>query len=114
MEFKLNIYKGKDVEKTYTCHDFELRTGMCEDLVDVVDIELMVKAQQGELTDAEAIKIVPMMMKVQKHHKSIMKQVFPQLTDAEYKRTSTKEVNAIVWQIVGYVFKELMMVAEKN
>lgn len=114
MEFKLNVYKGKDIEKTYTCHDFELRTGLCEDLMDIVDFETMVKANQGNISDAEAMAMIPMMLKIQKHHKPIMKQVFPQLTDDEYERTKTKEINTIVWQIVGYAFQELMMVAEKN
>lgn len=39
MELKLNIYKDKQVEKTYTANDFMLMTGTCEDILCLVDID---------------------------------------------------------------------------
>ena len=39
MELKLDIYNGREIEKTYISTDFRLMTGTCEDLLKLVDVD---------------------------------------------------------------------------
>ena len=112
MELKLNIYKGKEIEKTYTADDFRLMTGTCEDLLNMIDMDMFSKLDG--LSDEEAIKALSMIVGVFKQFKPIMKDIFPELTDDEYKRTDMKEVSAIAWHVIQYTFGQLFNVASKN
>lgn len=112
MELKLNIYKGKDIEKTYITDDFRVTTGVCEDIMNVIDLEEFMKLDGA--TEEEALKFLPSMIGLSKHFNPIMKQVFPELTDDEYKRTDLSEVSSIAWEIVMYTITQLFNVASKN
>lgn len=112
MELKLNIYNGKEIEKTYTAQDFRLTTGVCEDILNVIDIDQFVNLT--DLSDEDALKLLPTMMKLAKQFNPIMKEVFPELTDDEYKRTDMGEVSAVAWQIIMYTIGQLFNVSGKN
>lgn len=112
MELKLNIYNGNEIEKTYITQDFRLSTGVCEDIINVIDIEQF--ANLNNLSDEDALKLLPTMMKLAKQFNPIMKQVFPELTDDEYKRTDMSEVSAVAWQVIMYTITQLFNVSSKN
>lgn len=112
MELKLNVYKGKEIEKTYTTDDFRLMTGTCEDLLNIIDMDMFSKLDG--MTNDEAIKALSMFVGVFKQFKPIMKDIFPDLTDDEYNRTEMKEVSAIAWHVIQYTFGQLFNVASKN
>lgn len=114
MELKLNIYDGKKVEKTYTANDFTLMTGVCEDILNIVDID---KLTSGKLDNtALGIEVVKIVAKSFSKFKPFLQDVFDGLTDEEYRRTSIKEVAAVVFAIVKYTISELYDVGgtEKN
>ena len=59
MELKLNIYKGAKVIKTYRTEEFTLTTGICEDILNEVDIDNLigVKKLSNESLGFEIMKI---------------------------------------------------------
>ncbi len=110
MEFKLNVYNGKTIEKTYTANDFSLMTGTCEDILNTIQIDKLAIAD----TDTPSVEFLTMFMGLFKQFNPIMKQVFDGLTDDEYKRTHMDEVANISWKIIMYTLTTLFSVSEKN
>lgn len=108
MELKLNIYDGKKIVKTYVANDFNLMTGVCEDIINIIDIDKLTGGNLDEKTlGIEVIKIVA---KSFSKFKPFLQDVFDGLTDDEYRHTSIKEVAAIVLSIVQYTVTELFNV----
>lgn len=112
MELKLNIYNGNDIVKTYTVQDFRLKTGVCEDILDIVEIDKFSNLQN--LSDDEALQLIPMLLKFSKQFKPIMLQVFPELTEEEYRNTDMSEVAGVAWGIIMHTISSLFNISEKN
>lgn len=107
-KLKLNIYNGKNVVKTYEAEDFTLMTGTCEDIINMVDID---KLTSGKLDNqALGIEVVKVVAKSFSKFRPFLQDVFEGLTDEEYRRTSIKEVAAVVISIVQYTVGELFNV----
>lgn len=111
MEFKLNIYDGKEIEKTYIANDFALMTGTAEDILKLVDIDKLSGSLDDEKAMMEVLKIV---MKAFNEFNPMMKQVFDGLTDEEYRRTRIVDVAKVVMDAVKYTFAELFNASGKN
>lgn len=108
MELKLNIYDGNKIVKTYEANDFTLTTGVCEDIINTVDID---KLTSKKLNDKElGIEVIKVVAKSFSKFKPFLQDVFDGLTDDEYRRTSIKEVASIVVTIVQYTVGELFNV----
>lgn len=112
MELKLNIYDNKGIMKTYTVQDFRLKTGVCEDILEIVEIDKFTDLQN--MKDEDALKLMPMMIRFSKQFKTIMMQIFPELTEDEYKNTEMSEVAGIAWQVIMYTITALFNISEKN
>lgn len=112
MELKLNIYNGKDIEKTYTANDFVLTTGTCEDILKLVDIDKI----SGNLDDNNAMmEVLKIVIKAFQEFKPMMMQIFDGLTEDEYRRTNVAEVAGVVIQVVKYTFAQLFnSISAKN
>ena len=104
MEFKLNIYNGKEIEKTYIANDFMLKTGTAEDILGLVDVDKLSGSLDDNATIFEIIKIVT---KAFHSFNPMMKEIFEGLTDDEYRRTSIIEVGRVVVQVIKYTFVQL-------
>jgi len=111
MELKLNIYNGKEIEKTYVSQDFMLMMGTCEDILKLVDVDKLTGDLNDETAMMEVLKIV---IKAFGEFKPMMMQIFDGLTEDEYRRTSVAEVAKVVISVVKYTFSELFNVASKN
>lgn len=110
MELKLNIYNGKDIEKTYVSNDFALMTGTCEDILKLIDIEKI-----GDLDDDTSImEVVKIVLNAFQEFNPLMKQIFEGLTDDEYRRTHIVDVARVVIDVLKYTLKELFTVSSKN
>ena len=101
---KLNVYKNqKELEKTYEIEAYDLMYGTVEDIFEILD-EVDEKASEMELLKA-----------VQKHRQKInvlLKDIFPDLTDEELKRTKIKELVPFFIDLFSYVTKSFG--SEKN
>lgn len=80
--FKLNIYKGKEIEKTYTAESYDLMFGTVEEFLQVIDFD--------KITNEFAI--AGMIAKSFNQLKPLIMDIFPGITDSELKRTKVKEL----------------------
>lgn len=105
MKLELNIYDGKKIVKTYEANDFNLTTGVCEDIINTIDID---KLTSGKLDDKTlGIEIIKVVAKSFNKFKPFLQDVFEGLTDDEYRHTSIKEVAGVVIEVVKYTVGEL-------
>ncbi len=104
MQLNLNIYKGKMVEKVYTADEFDIMFGTVEDLINLIDVDRL----SGNVTDTDFIGAVATLLKGGFGQvKTLLKELFPDVTDEELKRTKMKEVLAILVQVLKYGFTEM-------
>ena len=113
MELTLNIYKAKgkytisnEVEREAKAQDFELTTGVCEDILNLINIDMFgggLAALSDESKQELAIGIIkdgyPMFLE-------IIKEIF-ELTDDEAKHLKIADVATVVLEIVKYSFTQL-------
>lgn len=113
MELKLNVYEGGKVIKTYKAEDFTLTTGICEDILNLVDID---RLTSGEMTEQKlGFEIIKIVAKLFPMFRPFFQDIFPGLTEDEFRKTSIKEVGQIVIKIINFTISELYSVgAQKN
>lgn len=97
MELKLNVYKGREVEKTYTTDTYDLMYGIVEDILGVLDLEKM----------TDNLEVAKMVINLMPQIKPFLKDVFEGLTDEELRRTKVKELIAVFVNIVMYSINEI-------
>lgn len=109
MELKLNIYgRSGEVVKTYTANDFTLKTGVCEDVMELVDIDKLTSGNiSNQMLGVEIIKIVA---KSFNKIKPFMQDIFEGLTDEEYRNTSLEDVGKVVISVVKFTINRLYSV----
>ena len=109
MELKLDIYTTRlcrKVERTATADDFELSTGVCEDVLDAINIDMFqggLKALGDESSQELIMHVIkngyPVFM-------GLIKEIFD-LTDSETKRIKIADVAKVVMDIVKYSVSNL-------
>lgn len=109
MEFTLNVYKTKfckEVERTATAADFELTTGICEDVLNIINIDMF----EGGLESLSDESIYDLVISVVKNgfpfFMELVKEMFD-LSDEETKRLKISEVAVVVVGIVKYSISQL-------
>ena len=89
---KLNIYKSdnkKEIEKTLTADGYELMLGTVEDFMNVIDIEKV-----GDTTE-----VAKMVVKGYSQIKPLLKDIFPDLTDEDFKRVKVNDLVRTIIQL---------------
>lgn len=108
MDLKLNIYKGREIEKTYTASEFDIMFGTVEDFVALIDIEKLSKAEKdSDFIAAVAGLLTGGMGQV----KTLLREVFVGVTDEELKRTKVTELVPVLIGIAKYSFDEIMNIS---
>lgn len=111
MELKLDVYdsKGGSVVKTYTCHEFHILTGTCEDLLEAVNIDSIINENK---IDAEAIGMVitKLVTSNYKKFRPILINCFDGLTEEEFKHTDVTQVVQNIIKIIMFVLTEMFAV----
>lgn len=109
MELKLNIYADRlcrKVERTVTANDFELSTGVCEDVLNAINID-MFEGGLDTLTDESMQELVIGIIKNgYPIFIGLIKEIF-EITDDEAKRIKIADVATVVLEIVKYSFGQL-------
>jgi hypothetical protein len=109
MELKLNVYAGKEIEKTYTTDTYDLMYGTIEDLTNAIDIEKfnsIDKIGNNELGGI-VLKLLPQV-------KPLLKTIFDGITDEEIKRTKVKELIPVFVEAFKYAFNEIKGLGSGN
>lgn len=112
MDLTLNVYNGKEIEKTYTSTDYRLMTGTCEDILKLVDIDKFKNADFDD--DSMMFEVLKVVIGAFDSFRPLLQDVFEGLTDNEYRRTAVKEVGQVIFKIVTYTITELFSISEKN
>lgn len=103
MELKLNIYNGREVEKTYTAETYDLMFGTVEDLLEVIDLDNL---KSG--SDVEIIKLVGnVVTKSMDVIKPLLKDIFEGLTDDELRKTKVKEIAEALIEVVKFSIAQI-------
>jgi len=106
---KLNIYKDKKVEKTYTASTYDLMFGTVEDILNIVKAEDM-KAS----TNQELLKVVSnLALRSMGTVKGLLMDIFPGLTEDELRNAKIKEIATVLIEVVRYAIVQ-MGGTEKN
>lgn len=88
----LNIYKGKQIEKTYTSDTADLMYGTIEDIISILD------AVQSNDTD----KIIDAITGCLKELKPMLMDIFDGLTEEELRRTKVSELVVVFVNIFKF------------
>ena len=109
MELKLNIYTTRlcrEVEKTVTAKDFELSTGVCEDLLAAINLDMF----EGGFASLSKETQTELAMNIIKNgypvFRDLIQEIF-ELSDDEIKRVKLSEVAGLVINIVKYSITQL-------
>lgn len=109
MELKLNIYKTRlcrDVDRVVTAKDFKLSTGICEDVLNIINIDMF----EGGLDSLSNETMQDIVLGIVKDgfpfFLELIKEIF-ELSDDEGKKIDIGEVATVVIAIVKYSFSQL-------
>lgn len=103
MELKLNIYKKREIIKTYTAETYDLMFGTVEDLLELINIDNL---QTG--SDVEIIKLVGnVVTKGMAIIKPLLKDIFEGLTDDELKCTKVNDIATVLINVVKFSINEM-------
>ena len=109
MELKLNVYKNRfcrEVEKTVTANDFELSTGICEDVLNIINIDMFEGGFNALSDDSKQEIAVGIIKQGYPFFIQLVKELF-ELTDDEARRLKLSEIAFLVVEIVKYSFNQL-------
>lgn len=100
---KLNIYKGREVVKTYTADTYDLMFGTVEDIAEAIKMDDMKIGDDREIMKMALGLITRSMDTV----KDLLKDIFDGITDDEIKHTKLKEIGAVLVECVQYTIVEM-------
>lgn len=109
MELRLNIYtdkKCKDIERTVAVNDFELSTGVCEDVLQLIKVD-QIDDLASLSEESQAAVLVDIISNNFEEFKNLLKNVFDDVTDSDLSRTKMQEMLTVVAQIIKYTFQML-------
>ena len=104
MEIKLNIYKNKEIVKTYTAEGYDLMMGTIEDFIEIIDLE--------SLNDATAL--AKMVIKGYEQIKPLIKDIFPGLTDEEFRGIKLNELINVIFETGTAILHNLGILKQGN
>lgn len=87
----------KKVDKFYTAEGYDLMLGTVEDFMDIIDIDKL----------GNNIELAKMILKGYGQLKPLIMDIFPELTDEEYRRIKINDLIATVSQIGKSVLENL-------
>lgn len=94
---KLNIYKAdnkNEIEKTVTAEGYDLMLGTLQDIMAIIDLDKINigKINLDTIDSGTEIEIAKMVVRGFNQIVPILRDVFPEVTSEELRRTKTKEL----------------------
>ena len=109
MELTLNIYTTRlcrEIERTVTAQDFELSTGICEDVLNIINIDMFEGGLQALSSDSMQDLAIDLIKNGYPYFIELVKEIFG-ITDDEGKRLKIADIAKVVMDIVKYSFTQL-------
>lgn len=106
-KISLNIYGAKNktkLEKTLEVEGYDLMLGTVEDFMEIIDID--------KLGDQK--EVAKMVVKGYSQIKPLLMDIFPELTDDEYKRIKVSDLVRVITQLGTAVIEQLDILKTKN
>lgn len=100
---KLNIYKKKEIVKTYEADTYDLMFGVLEDVADAIKID-----ELNLDSDADILKaLIGVVLRSMGTVRDLMKDIFEGITDAELRHTKVSEMANVLMDVVKYTIAQL-------
>lgn len=100
---QLNVYKNREIEKTYEAENYDLMFGTVEDIMTIFDIDALKTGSDVELINL-VTKALPTCLNI---INPLLKDIFEGLTDEELKRVKLKEVAIVLVDVIKYTLTEI-------
>ena len=116
MDLKLNIYTTKlcrVVEKTVTAREFELSVGICEDVLDMINIDMFEGGLTSLSNEALLELAIPIVRNGFPFFKELLAEIFEVPSD-EIRRAKITEVAKVIVAIVKYSISQLKTLGGQN
>ena len=116
MDLKLNIYTTKlcrEVERTVTAREFELSVGICEDVLDVLNIDMFEGGLDSLSQEALLELAIPIVRNGFPFFKELLSEIFEVSSD-EIRRVKISEVAQVIVAIVKYSISQLKSLGGKK
>lgn len=116
MELSLNIYKLKgkyvvtdtdEVEREARVKDFELTTAACEDILNLINIDMFSGGLSALSDERKKELIINIITNGLPMFKEIIVEVFD-LSEDEARRTKNGDITKVAFEIVKYAFSQLV------
>ena len=99
-----NVLDNTKIEKTYTAEGFKLMLGTVEDFMSIIDIDKL----------GDNIELAKMVVKGYGQIKPLLMDIFPELTDDEYRRVSIDGLVSTIGQIGRSIVEGLDILKQGN
>jgi hypothetical protein len=103
MELKLDIYKKREIIKTYECDTYDLMFGTVEDFLDLIDADNLKTGSDEELI----LVVGKALPKGKGTIKTLLKDVFEGITDEELRNVRTKDITKVLVNIIKSSIAEI-------
>lgn len=119
MELTLNIYKkgGREIEKTYRTSEVDIMFGTVEDIVKLLDFDSLSDTyKSNELSsNIDFIGIIGKLVRgAFSEVKNLIMEIFPELTEEEFKRVKIKELIPLIIDVVKFSMTGLNSIGSKK
>lgn len=104
MELKLNVYKNKQIEKTYITNDYEVMYGTVEDLLDLLDLEALMDTSDRDSLLSAVSRLLNGRREVVN---PLLMDIFEGLTEDELRNTRVREVVEVIIGLTGFSLDQL-------
>ena len=118
MDIKLNIYTTRlcrKVEREVVAQAFDLSTGVCEDVLKTINIDMFEGGLQALSEDSQKELMIDIVKKGYPFFIELIQEIF-ELTDDEVKRIRVVDVASVMMDIVKYsvskVFESSLDIAD--
>lgn len=101
---ELNIYQRNELKKTYTAEGYFLTVGTMEDVLGVLDFEKMEDEKE----------VAKMIVKACTRLKPIVYDIFPDLTDEDYRLIRLSDLIPLFIQVCRDIIGAVKSVPRKN
>lgn len=109
MELKIDVYEDRlcrKIARTATANDFELSTGICEDVLNMVNIDMFAGGVDA-LSDETMKNLLLVIVKDGfPFFVELVREIF-ELTEAEGKHLKLDDIAQVVLGIVKHAFRQL-------
>lgn len=106
MRMALTVYEDGKPGKVYEADDTRLTVGVCEDVLRMTRADLLMDSSSEDAQNQIAKAVLTAFMDFY----PVIRQIFPGITEDEYRQALPREVGAVMMGIVAHSISELSQI----